>query len=434
LSCSPHIFLSDLVSAIYFNRMQERSKRVLLITGFIASVIAIGFAMYLVFFASEQAPTPPGEKPTGVVPSGTLTPSQTGTPGAGGSAGTTGDGALPEASPVASGGVTQTIALTTGPVQNPTLSADGKSMNFYNKEDGYFYTIDKDGNIVKLSTQAFPNVQTAAWNQNAEKAVLTFPDESKIVYNFETQTQITLPKHWDDVEFSPTSDHLIAKSLALDPNNRWLVTSNDNGSNVTSIQALGDNADKVQVSWSPNDQVVAFADTSSIVGNNTSSGFDTKVIYPVGKNQENFKGLVVEGFGFASSWSPSGKTILYSVYGDYSQGKPLLWLVDGTSANMGNNRHSLGVNTWVDKCTWSADTVVYCAVPQNLPDNAGLQRTLYANLPDTLFKIDLSSGRSSVVAIPQTETTMSNLSVSTDGSVLYYTDTFSGQLKLIKLK
>lgn len=414
--------------------MQERPKRILLIAGFIGSVIAIGLAMYVVFFATGPA-TPPGGQVTPTdQPSGTLPSSLTGTPGAGGGLGGTGDGALPEAAQVAQGGLTQTTALTTGPVQNPTLSADGKSMNFYNKEDGYFYTIDKDGNIVKLSNQTFPNVQSAEWNRNAEKAVLTFPDESKIVYNFETQSQVTLPKHWDDVSFSPSSDNLIAKSLALDPNNRWLVVSNDNGSNVTSVQALGDNENKVQINWSPNDQVIAFADTSAVAGNNTTSGFDTKIIYPVGKNQENFKGLVVEGFGFASTWSPSGKTILYSVYGDYSQGKPLLWLVNGTAATMGENRHSLGVNTWVDKCTWSSDTVVYCAVPQNLPDNAGLQRTIYANYPDTLYKLDLASNRNSVVAIPETDTTMLNLSISADGSLLYYSDGLSGQLKLIKLK
>lgn len=416
--------------------MQERSKRILLIIAFIGSVIAIGFAMYIVFFASGLDGTPTGtETPTAEQKAGSLTPSKEGTPGSGSNVGTTeGNGALPQAAAIANGGVTQTLALTTGPIQNPTLSADGKSMNFYNKEDGYFYTIDKDGNIVKLSNKAFPNVQSTAWNQNAEKAVLTFPDDSKIVYNFQTQSQVTLPKHWQDVEFSPTADNLIAKSLALDPNNRWLVLSNDNGSNVTPVQALGDNADKVQVNWSPNDQVVAFADTASIANGNSQGGFDTKIIYPIGKNKENFRGLVVEGFGFASTWSPNGKTLLYSVYGDYSQGKPLLWLVDGTSSSMGDHRHSLGVNTWVDKCTWSSDTIVYCAVPQNLPDNAGLARSLYANLPDTVFKLDLASNRSSVVAIPATDTTMSNLSLSKDGSSLYYTDAASGQLKLIKLK
>ena len=416
--------------------MQERTKRILVILLFILSVFVIGFVMYVVFFGGEGILPTPGEQPTeGEQTTGGLTPAQEGAPGTGEFIPTTeGESALPQAAAVAGGGLTQTIALTTGPVQNTTLSADGKSMNFYNNEDGHFYTISKDGTVVSLSSQTFPNVESVAWNGQSEKAVITFPDDSKIVYDFENETQVTLPRHWDSVEFSPTSNQLIAKSLTLDPNNRWLVTANDNGSNVVPIQALGDNADKVTINWSPNDQVVAFADTATILGVESSSSFDTKTIYPIGKNEENFRGLVVEGYGFESTWSPSGKTLLYSVYSDYSQGKPLLWLVDGTSANMGDRRHSLGLNTWVNKCTWSSDTIVYCAVPQNLPDNAGLQPSLYENLPDVLYKVNPSNNSISVVAIPETDTTMKNLSVSNDESSLYYTDAATGQLKLIKLK
>jgi hypothetical protein len=415
--------------------MQEQTKRILSIILFIGSTVAIGLVLYTVFFAEEKTDETPGAiTPTEEQTGGALVPSKEGVPGAAVVPGTTEGGVLPQASAIAVGGLTQITALTTGPVQNTTLSANGKGVNFYNNEDGRFYSIDKDGNIVKLSSQTFPDVKTVAWNGSSEKAVLTFPDESKIVYDFQNQTQVTLPKHWDDVNFSPTSNQLIAKSLALDPNNRWLVVSSDNGSNVVPIEALGNNANKVDISWSPNDQVVAFADTASLTGGETTSSFDSKIIYPVGKNQENFKGLLVEGFGFKPSWSPSGKTILYSVYSDYSQGKPLLWLVDGTSSTMGDHRRSMGLNTWVEKCTWSTDTTIYCAVPQNLPENAGLQPTLYADLPDVLYKVDLANNLTTAIAIPATDTTMKNLSVSKDESALYYTDAVTGQLQLIKLK
>lgn len=414
--------------------MQEQQKRILTILLFLGSVFVMGLVMYMLFFGEAPTTQPPTTQPTpDEQPTGGLTPAEQAVPGAGETS-TTEGGALPQAASVADGGVTQTTALTTGPVQNTTLSADGKSVNFYNNDDGHFYTISKDGTIVKLSKETFPDVQTVAWNKSSEKAVLTFPDSSKIIYDFENQSQVTLPSHWDDVSFSPSSNQIIAKSLALDPNNRWLVTANDNGSNVIPIQALGDNADKVLVDWSPNDQVVGFADTAAILGIESASGFDTQTIFPIGKNAENFKGLVIEGFGFQPSWSPSGKTLLYSVYGDYSLGKPLLWLVDGTAASMGNNRHSLGLNTWANKCTWNSDTQIYCAVPQNLPENAGLQPSLYSGLPDTLYKMDLTNNRVSVVAIPENDTTMLNLSVSKDESLLYYTDALTGQLKLIKLK
>ena len=225
------------------------------------------------------------------------------------------------------------------------------------------------------------------------------------------------------------TDEIIAKSIALDPNNRWLVVSSDDGSRVKSIQALGMNEDKVDVNWSPNDQVVAFADTAPAI----EGGLDRKVIYPVGKNQENFKGLVVEGLNFDSLWSPNGKQLLYSVTGDYSSNKPLLWIVDATTSTMGENRASLGLNTWVDKCAWSGSTSVYCAVPMDLPPNAGLRRSLYADKNDALYKIDLATGRSSLVALVQEATPMNDLTISRDESLVYFTNK-DGRLEVMKLK
>ena len=423
--------------------MNDRTKRILQIVLFILSVLAIGFVLYILFFhPAPTSQTPAGNNAPGTnQAAGTLPSSPNGTPGAAGGtgAGQTGGGQtagqLPAATAVANGGLTKTTELTTAAVSNSTISSDGSSENFYNKSDGKFYTINSQGVASALSDQTFPNVQTVTWNRNAQKAVMEFPDGSNIVYDFQNQKQVTLPKQWEGFSFSPTTDEIAAKSIGLDASNRWLVTASDSGTNVVPFQALGDNADKVSVNWSPNNQVVAFADTSSVVSTDApSTDFDQRVIYPVGKNQENLRGLTIEGSNFLPSWSPSGNTLLYSANASYSNGKPLLWAVDGTAANMGDNRHSLSINTWADKCTWNSDTSLYCAVPQNLPDNAGMERDLYANLPDSLYKVDLATGLSTLVAIPDQQQTMTNLSVSKDGSLLYFTDLNSGKLNLIHLK
>ena len=413
--------------------MNERTKRILFIFLFILSVCAIGFTLYVMFFKPPAAIIPTGEEPTEPEVSGTLIPSGEGVPVTGGVPTPSEAEGLPTASAVADGGVTQTTTLTTAPVANVTLSKDGKSINFYSSQDQRFYTIDQDGSVVRLSNQQFPDVQNATWNRGAEKAVLEFPDGSNVVYDFQNQKQYTLPTHWEGFSFSPVTDQLAAKSIALDPNNRWLVTSNDTGSNIVPIQALGTNADRVNVQWSPNDQVVAFADTADQIGESQGS-FDSRVIYPVGKNHENFKGLQVQGMGFSPSWSPTGKSLAYSVYGDYSFGKPLLWAVDATATSMGDHRRNLGLNTWAEKCIWGTDTIMYCAVPQNLPDNAGMQPSLYETLPDSLYQVDTSNGQLSLLAIPDQNQTMKNLSVSKDQSLLYYTDAATNQLKLIHLK
>ncbi len=406
--------------------MSDRTKKLLLVGGFILSVFAIAFLLYWLFFKGAQPPAPsvePTEDLTGALPS-----SGEGQPGVVTEEPTDGSG-LQEADDVAQGGLTQTTELTTSAVYNAVLSGDGSSINYYNAADGRFYTINADGEVVALSDKQFPEAETVEWNQNSEKALIEFPDGSNIIYDFSAEKQVTLPKHWEDFDFSPTSDEIIGKSIALDPNNRWLVIASDDGSRVETIQELGENESKVEVNWSPNNQVVAFANTAE----SSSRGLDRNVIYPVGKNQENFKGLVVEGLGFDSLWSPNGKQLLYSVTGSYSDQKPLLWVVDATSSTMGDNRSSLGLNTWVDKCTWATSSIVYCAVPIDLPANAGLGRAVYVDEPDAVYKVNLDTGRASLVAIPAEETSMENLSVSDDESLLYFTNT-SGQLELLRLK
>lgn len=408
--------------------MTERTKKLLLVGGFIVSVFVIAFALYALFF-QPAPPEPTVEEEAGIstgqLPSSIEAEIRAREEAEAGEA----SGRLEEADEVARGGLTQTTELTTGAIYNTTLGGDGQTLNYYNASDGRFYTIDENGNVVALSDTQFPDAENVEWNKDSNKALVEFPDGSNVIYNFDTEKQVTLPAHWEDFDFSPVADEVIAKSIALDPQNRWLVITSDDGSQTTSIQALGENENKVDVNWSPNDQVVAFASTSNAI----QGGLDRNVIYPVGKNKENFKGLVVEGLGFDSLWSPNGRQLLYSVAGDYSQNKPLLWIVDATSSTMGDNRRSLSLNTWVDKCTWSSSSVIYCAVPLELPPNAGLQRSIYDNEPDALYKLDLSAGTSTLVAIPVEETAMNNLQVSGDGSILYFTST-SGQLELMRLK
>lgn len=406
--------------------MSERTKRILLIVGFVASVFAIATALYYAFFRPTQAP--PATVEPGIETGGAL-------PSAGGAderptATTGGSAALPSASEVANGGRTVTTPLTQSEVSGVTLSGDGSSVNFYNPNDGKFYTIDADGNIVLLSDTEFPEAENVEWNKDADKAVIEFPDGSNVVYDFDLEHQVTLPSHWEDFTFSPVSDELEAKSDAIDPNNRWLVTANADGSGVKAFQALGDNADKVTVSWSPNDQVVAFSDTASPL----SGGLDRKLILPIGLNGENFRGLTVEGLDFTPNWAPGGKKLLYSVAGDYSSNKPLLWVVDATPATMGENRHSLGLYTWADKCTFVSSTVAYCAVPRNLPDNAGLQRSLYARYPDSVYKVDIGQNSVTLVAIPEEDVAMSSLRVSDDGATLYFVNGSDGTLQSMRLK
>ncbi|PIR47302.1 hypothetical protein COV06_04445 [Candidatus Uhrbacteria bacterium CG10_big_fil_rev_8_21_14_0_10_50_16] len=412
--------------------MSFRLKKILVVLGFLIVVTGIGYLLYITFFRGPVAPPSTSPAISDQQPGSTL-------PGSGAAGdrpvevppttGTTG-GILPGATTVAAGGLTQVTKLTLTSVIDPKLSGDGSTLSYYDPHDGKFYRVDADGNILSILPTAFPNADNVLWNPDTNKAILEFPDGANVTVDLQTGKTSTLPTHWEDFQFAPnSSDQIIAKSVGADPGNRWLVIAQSDGSQAQTIAALGNNASKVDVSWSPNDQVVAFSDTGALV-----SGFGRKQILPIGKNQENFPGLVIEGFSFEPLWSNDGSQILYSTNGPTSNYQPQLWLVDGTSQTLGDNRRSLAINTWADKCTYSDATTAYCAVPKNLPPGSGLQRSLAFGLPDVVYRVDTRTGVALPIAEPEDGPSMSNLQVSDDGSILFYQDDKSGTLQRLRLR
>lgn len=407
--------------------MSDRLKRLLVVAGFIGLLGLIAFIIYYFLFRPTPIPTAPPsvEGNTQGGTSGSLPGSGAGSIPSGG----TGAESTPPTSPVAEGGATDTTRLTSSEILSPTLSGDGRSMAYYDPADGRFYKINTDGKVTRLSDKQFPDAETITWDTTAEQVAIEFPDGSNVLFAFSTEKQTTLPSHWEEFVFSPDGGAVAAKSIGNSADARALVITNTDGSNTEIVQALGDNADLVDVAWSPNDQVIAFADTGAAA---VTGGIGRKMIYPIGKDNENFKGLVVEGLNFHAIWSPDGRKILYDVSGSGSDYKPLLWIVDGTSQTMGDNRASLGLNTWVEKCTFADDDTVYCAVPAKLDTGAGLQPdTNTAN--DIVYRITLSTGKVKLIGYPSPLTQMTNLTVSDDGAYLYYTDKV-GRLQYLRLK
>ncbi|PJA47145.1 hypothetical protein CO172_03025 [Candidatus Uhrbacteria bacterium CG_4_9_14_3_um_filter_36_7] len=401
----------------------QRFQKIILIFLFALSVIGIAFALYFMFFRvppsqekvvesdSPQSQTDLPISKEGVPPSVTETKPST----------------LPQADAIAKGSVTQTENLLLAPVEAAELRQD--KMHYYDERDGKFYTIDKNGVIKELSKREFTDAQNIIWNKDGDKVVVEFPDGSNIVYDFTSGKQVTLPKHWEDFHFSPTSNELIAKSMPLDPNGRALVVSNADGSNVRAVQALGENADKVLINPSPQGQVIAFSDTA-----NESYGLGRSMLIPLGKNQENFKGLVIEGFGFEPLWSTRGDYLIYSVSGESSQNLPLLWIVNGSVKNMGDGRQNLGLNTWAHKCTFTDISELYCAVPSSLPPYAGMQPDIAKGIPDVVYKIDLTTRQSILIGTTDTKASMTNLHISSDKQILYFTNENTGLIQSMRLK
>lgn len=415
-----------------------RNKKIFLILGFFMLVFVLGYLLWRFFFQTVidtpiATTTPgtisglpaaglddgtgtgqtggPGGLPTTDGPSGVFTPGQ-GAPG-------TNDPSL-----IATGGITKTEIVNRAPSLNPTINSDS-SVQYYDKNEQKFYKIDSDGNKVLLSDKSFYSVDSVTWAPDKNKAVLEYPDGSKILYNFNTEKQVTLPAHWKDFSFSPDSTQIVSKSMGIDTDNRWLVVSNDDGSKAKAVEAIGTNDKTIYPYWSPNNQIVAMY-TEGL-------DFDRQEVFFIGLNGENFKSTVVEGRGFDPKWSTTGDRLLYSVYNSSDDLKPRLWVVDASSGTISENRRSIDIQTWASKCTFASNTEVYCAVPDDLESGAGLFPELADKTKDSLYKIDLTTGSQKLIAVPDGSYNISQIIVGSDQEYLYFTDKFSGSIYKVKL-
>ncbi len=406
-------------------------KKIGAVLAFILTAFFIGYALYWTFFKPPQQPT--------TQPTATSTPAGKGlTPAPLGErrqiiSTTTPSSLQPTrqrqetVDEVAQGEITKTTALTQMPAQNPAPSIDTTNgVQYYNPTDGRFYRLTPDGQVKVLSSKIFHNVSKITWQPQGEKAILEYPDGSNIVYDFKTQKQITLPKHWQDFSFSPDGKQIALKSIGLDKDNRWLAVAEADGSKAKIIGALGENVNRIFPTFSPNKQVVALKVKSE--------GLERQKVYFIGQHNENFKALTVEGRGFEYKWSPDGKYLLYSVYSSRTDLKPLLWTARADGDNIGAERKSLDLITWANKCVFRNSEEVICAVPYSLPEGAGLSPDLSRQYPDSFYIVNLRTKSKRQLAIPNGNYSAQNLVISADKTYLYFTDANTQKLYKINLR
>lgn len=407
--------------------MSDRVKLVLRLALFLGAAGLIAAALYFAFF---RTPPQVQETPTTETPGGNLTGSGDATGTNGGTTDTTGTdtdtttGALP-VSDVANGGATTTRLLTTTAIVSPTTTVNG-TVAYYDPATGHFYTIDASGEATLMSQASFPSAKTVTFDEGATSAVIEFPDGSNVVYDFSRAKQTTLPSHWEDFSYSADGAVLASKSIGNDVSNRSLILSSTDGTQTQVVAALGDNDDDVDVNVSPAGNVVAFSATGA------AQTFDRNEMYLIGTDGSAVGSLIVQGTNFSAQWSPNGLHILYSVSDPTTNYRPALWYADSRGDRHGDVRMHLRVETWVEKCTFASSSTVYCAVPDTMVDGAGDNHDMVTS-NDSLYAIDLSSGKATLLGYASANTQMFNLAVSEDGKTLYFQDD-AGRLLSMRLK
>ncbi len=394
--------------------LSPRAQMLIRLTLFLGSVGLLAFALYYFFIRESPKVLTQQDQETN------LSDKNSGLPvsGTGGKKTTTssqGSETLPMSSIAKDGNTTTSGELTRSGITSPTL-INGNSIAYYDSREGRFYTITNEGSVSALSLQQFPEAEHVVFAPNALAAALEFPDGTNIVYSFANATQVTLPTHWEDFAFSQDGKEIVAKSIGSDVSNRSLVITSTDGTSTTVVADLGKNADKVQPSWSPKGEVVAFSETGD-----ATSTFGQRKIYTLTKSGEAQSAITVNGTNYENIWSPSGDYILYSIADAGDDYKPSLWYVDAKGDRGGKIRLRLPVKTTVDRCTFFNETTLYCGVPKDVvPGSGGNPEVLQG--PDLLYKISLPSGEAELLAVPAIDTAIKNPKVNNDASVLFYTD------------
>ncbi len=312
-----------------------------------------------------------------------------------------------------------------------TTSPDGKDLIYYDPVTGKFYRVSPNGARTPIAGEAFPNADKVTWSPLKDKAILEFPDASKIVYDIRQNRQFTLAPEMENLDFSPSGDKITFKFMGIDQANSVLMVSNFDGSDARALEPLADKASQFDVNWSPAGNVVAMF--------HESINADQQRVIPIGLLDENFKSFDVPGRGFENTWSPDGQNMLYSIFTKATGYNPELYISNGTTDNMGTNAVDLGIQTWSNKCVFGAGNDLYCAVPRDLQQGSSLFPDLAKNASDDFYKIDISTGSKRLIARPTSTDGASsysaiNLGVSSDGSVLYFFDQKTNTMQKIQLR
>ncbi|HNZ86077.1 MAG TPA: hypothetical protein PLD95_00755 [bacterium] len=411
--------------------MPENTKKIILILLFLAVSIGMAFLIYFTFFARKQEPI---SSPIDT------TPSDVGFPdvGIGGpqiidTGGETIITTKPEIMGTDEELVTNSQEVVGKNIASiNTYSAVNNGVVYYDNLNQSFFKVSGDGTISKLSDRKFYSVTNATFSPTKNQAILEYPDNTKVLYDFEREEFIArFPQETQDFAFSETGDKLSYKWMGDYEDQNYLVTSNSDASNFKFIRPIADQARNIKNIWSPNGEVMATF--------RKQYDLERQEIYFINEDDKNLRSLVVDGFNFDGMWNTQGDKLLYNVTSQRSDFKPTLWFANGQGDDLGYGKVSMGINTWINKCSFSQSNndVVYCAVPDSMPRGAGLNPGLASGIPYSIYKINISTGNQQIIAQPMVNNnriSIDKIYTNQNDSQMYYIDSSTGYLYSIDLK
>ena len=255
-------------------------------------------------------------------------------------------------------------------VMATTLSADGKSLYYYDPTEGELYMSNLDGSNSQAITSAdFQNVYDVEWSDNKDKAIFAFSEddgESKTyaLFDLNTQQTVTYSENYQAVTLSPDQDQIA-----------YVYYDEENDLSNVSVADPYNTADYQSIYYYPrqNVDITWLDDNSMAIGPDYKdiSGYEeNNLMTEVRKDNSTYRTCAGEQFSISmvkEGLSPNKKRLIFN-QSDIKNPRSLgLYVVDKRCLEKPQN---LNIGTMASKCAWAKDNKhVYCGVPDFWPNN-----------------------------------------------------------------
>lgn len=247
------------------------------------------------------------------------------------------------------------VRITDFPVVSPTLTSSGDGLLFYKKDGGDLYRSDFEGKTQeKLSNITVVGLIEAVWSPKGDRALVFYLDREtkKAFLHIGTSSVAVLPQDIQSVMWLPDGSSFV-------------YTIRRNGqTDIVSADATGKNS-RTLATTPLRDLQIAWAGRDAVMLQTPSSGLAEGFIFRLDRRTGTLTKFLGPQFGLTSLWSPDGSRVLLTTTD--RNGKNLsLEIVDSRGLGV----FSPTIATLPEKCTWTDNKTVICAVPQYLPDTA----------------------------------------------------------------
>ena len=209
-------------------------KKIVLIILFSLIILVLGFLIYRIFFSVNKTEIQNGQQQInqdGSLPQlgeGSVN-TQTGetgfVPGVG-----TGQNQqiVPETQidEFAQGGFTKAKEDIASPIRSQSFSDSNNGINYYDPQQQSFFRISDSGEIIKLSDQKFYSVENVTWSDKNNRAIIEYPDGTKILYDFNKDRSLaTFPKDMKEFAFSASEEKIASKWVGQYEDYNYIVVA-----------------------------------------------------------------------------------------------------------------------------------------------------------------------------------------------------------------